>query len=118
MQQSDEFDYESGEDDDLAGRKGTARYGEGGSGYTGQPMHDKSKMVSSLPFISRGAEADAYTDPFDPERLPESVRRQQAPLPLLSQEPKEAPHSNTDHLPKGSPTTPLFEGGTKFKEQF
>ncbi|KAF8481425.1 hypothetical protein JB92DRAFT_3038468 [Gautieria morchelliformis] len=117
VQQTDEFDYDSAEDVDLVGKKDATRYGDGGSGYTGYPMHDELKAFSAPPALSHGANADAYTDPFDPERLPESVRRQQAPLPATAREPTES-RKAADHSPKESPTTPSFEGGTKFREQF
>ncbi|KAF8579455.1 hypothetical protein K439DRAFT_1637936 [Ramaria rubella] len=118
VQQGDEFDYDS--EDDISGVAETGmRYDEGGSGYT--PMQEpKSKR-----------ETDAYTDPFDPARLPESVRRQQVPLPALAipNPPISARTTSPESRPivqvrgsldetKASPTTPTFEGGTKFKEQF
>jgi len=129
VQQGDEFDYDS-EDEDMMMRKDPARvgdvpqglgygagagYGEGGTGYTGQPhpMEQHSRDTKSPP-------ADAYTDPFDPAHLPESVRKQQAPLPSTSSS-NEPPLYNSvesDSAVKHSPTSPTFEGGTKFREQF
>jgi hypothetical protein len=121
VQQTDEFDYDSAEDVDLVGKKEAARYGDGGSGYTGYagyPVHDELKAFPAPPALARAADADAYTDPFDPERLPESVRKQQAPLPAASEREPTGPRKAADHSPMESPTTPSFEGGTKFKEQF
>lgn len=117
MQQNDEFDYDSAEDEDLAGTKGAVRYGDGGSGYVGQPMQATLK-TSAPPGVSRGVDTDAYTNPFNPEQLPESVRKQQAPPPHTSREPQEASHDHIDRSHKGNPTAPLFEGGSKFREQF
>jgi hypothetical protein len=119
VQQTDEFDYDSAEDEDLAGKGGAMRYGDGGSGYVGKPMQDaKLKALSSPPTLSRGVNADDYTDPFDPERLPESVRKQQAPLPDALSGSKEAPGVAAEQSPTESISAPSFEGGTKFKEQF
>ena len=114
VQQNDEFDYDSGEDDDLVSKGSAARYGDGGSGYSGKPTQDaKLKALSSPPVLSRGENADDYTDPFDPERLPESVRKQQAPL----QDSRNVPNRTVEHSPTES-LAASFEGGTKFKEQF
>lgn len=126
VQQGDEFDYDSG-DEDLMSRKdpnmrapkglgyvvGLKGYGEGGTGYTGQ-AGPSMRGADSPP-------ADAYTDPFDPHHLPESVHRQQAPLPTSTSASNEPPlykSVESDGPLKGSPTTPTFEGGTKFREQF
>ena len=129
VQQGDEFDYDS-DDDDLMMRKDPALhtpmglgygvgagYGEGGTGYAGKshPMQH-SQGVKSLATTATG---DAYTDPFDPEHLPERVRRQQAPLPAsTSIDPPLYNSIESDSALKQSPTTSTFEGGTKFREQF
>lgn len=113
VRQTDEFNYDSGEDEDISARSGAVRYGDGGSGYTGQPMRDARLKTLASP----GINSDAYSDPFDPARLPDSVRRQQAPLPAASREFKGVPHEAVEHSPTGS-FTASFEGGTKFKEQF
>ena len=118
MQQTDEFNYDSAEEEQFTAPVASLRYAEGGKGYSG------------------GAN-DGYADPFDPEKLPESVHRQQMPMPnpsgssrepsdsipnafrALTDHPRNATGYTADDItPKHSPTSPTFEGGTKFKEQF
>jgi len=108
IQQTNEFEYES--TDDEAGDHPSARYAEGGMGYAGR---------------NHRGQQGGYADPFDPEKLPESVHQQQVPLKPIARMPASDPiiaHSSDPHgadaTPKHSPTSPTFEGGTKFKEQF
>jgi len=115
IQQTDEFNYESADEEEFMGPVFSSRnYAEGGQGYSGRVGDD------------------GYADPFDPEKLPESVHRQQiplptrpsrsipAPIPTISSASTDLPRGYTaaDITPKHSPTSPTFEGGTKFKEQF
>lgn len=98
IQQTNEFEYES--TDDEAGDHPSARYAEGGMGYAG-----------------RNHRRGGYADPFDPEKLPESVHQQQVPLKPIPRMPAPDPiiaHSGEPATPKHSPTSP---SGTKFKEQ-
>ncbi|KIJ37693.1 hypothetical protein M422DRAFT_33596 [Sphaerobolus stellatus SS14] len=109
IQQTDAFNYDSDDEHDYTRPVAPARYAEGGQGFTGRIDED-----------------GGYSDPFDPEKLPENVLRQQIPLHVHPSNP-ENQHGRTDMprgysaadiTPKQSPTSPTFEGGTKFKEQF
>ncbi|KAF8522097.1 hypothetical protein BU17DRAFT_87196 [Hysterangium stoloniferum] len=123
--QTDAFDYESDEDNKVTRNVEVgAAYAAGGKGYSGQ---SRSFGYSDLRQAST-EEHDAYADPFDPEKLPESVHQQQAPLSITNKKSigvnddmnrkLSYEHSVADITPIHSPTSPSFEGGTRFKEQF